>query len=73
MALKTTLQQLESVQAAIDAIEGGAQSVTYEGKKIDRGQLETLYSREERLLSRYKSEQGTGGTPAFNVGQKVRY
>ena len=67
MALKTTLAQLEEVQAAITAITTGAQEVTIDGKRITYGNLDALYKREEILLARYKGEQGTGG-PVFNRG-----
>ena len=60
MALKTTLEQLEAVQTAIAAVEGG-QSVTWGGKTITRADLRVLYAREDRLLERYGREQGTGG------------
>jgi hypothetical protein len=60
MALKTTLEQLEAVQDAIAKVEAG-QAVTWGGKTITRAQLSVLYAREERLLDRYKREQGTGG------------
>jgi hypothetical protein len=72
MALKTTLEQLEEVQTAITAVMSG-QDVTIGDKRLSRADLNALSVREEKLLARYKSEQGTGGTPAFNIGQKVRY
>ena len=64
MAIKTTLEQLEEVQAAIREAEvseelGDGQS------RVRRANLEVLHKREERLLDRYHKEQGTGG-PAFN-------
>ena len=67
MALKTTLAELEEIQAAITAITTGAQEVTIDGKRITFGNLDALYKREEILLARYKAEQGTGG-PAINIG-----
>jgi hypothetical protein len=48
---QTYAQQLDSVQAAITAIEGGAQSYSVNGLSYTRGNLETLYKREERLLT----------------------
>jgi len=49
---QTLAQQLESVQAAITAIEGGAQQYSIEGFTYTRGTLKTLYDREERLLKK---------------------
>jgi hypothetical protein len=60
MALKTTLEQLEAVQDAIAKVEAG-QAVTWGGKTITRADLRVLYAREDRLLERYRREQGTGG------------
>jgi len=68
MAVKTTLQRLEEVQAAITEVmtsqelrAGGASGT------IVRAELETLRQMEKELLARYESEQGTAG-PARNVG-----
>ena len=71
MALKTTLEQLESVQTAIAASEN-ALEVGKGDKRLVRQRLETLYSREERLRARYDVEQGSGGI-AFNVGVPRRF
>ena len=49
MAIKTYTEQLEEVQTAISAIEGGAQSYMIAGRSLSRGDLATLYSREDRL------------------------
>lgn len=46
----TLAEQLESVQAAIAAIESGAQSTTIDGQTVNRADLKTLYIREENLL-----------------------
>ena len=59
MALKTTLQQLEDVQAAISAAERG-QSYTVDGLTVTRGNLAALYARETMLLDRYRRETGGG-------------
>lgn len=48
----TLAQQLESVQAAIAAIESGAQSASSEGESLSRADLKTLYDREDRLLNK---------------------
>ena len=50
MAIKTYTEQLESVQAAIAAIEGGAQSYSIAGRSMTKADLAALYMREERLL-----------------------
>ena len=50
MAVKTYLEQLESCQSAIAAIEAGAQSLTISGKQYTKADLATLYKREERLM-----------------------
>jgi hypothetical protein len=52
LIIATLAQQLESVQAAIAAIEGGAQSASSEGESLTRASLDTLYKREERLLNK---------------------
>ncbi len=61
MALLTTLEKLESVQAAIAAIEGGAQSYSMGGRSLNRGDLKTLYERERELLDQYNKETGKSG------------
>jgi hypothetical protein len=61
----TLAQQLESVQAAIAAIEAGAQSYQIEGFAYTRATLKTLYEREERLLDKIAREStGTNRTLA---------
>lgn len=51
--MATTLaEKLASVQAAIAAIEGGAQSITSNGQTLTRADLGTLYAREEKLLKK---------------------
>ena len=64
--MATTLaQQLESVQAAIAAIEAGAQSYTIEGFTYMRGSLKTLYDREQHLQNKIARESaGTSRTVA---------
>ena len=70
MALKTTLEQLEEVQAAITAVMSG-QDVSIDGKRLSRANLGELSKREEILLARYRSEQGIGG-PVLSRGLKAR-
>lgn len=57
---QTLAAQLESVQAAITAIEGGLQSYSIEGVSFTRANLKTLYDREQRLLNLIARE--TAGT-----------
>ena len=66
MALKTTLEQLEEVQAAITEVMT-SQELSGEAGRVVRAGLDSLQRREESLLIRYKAEQGTGG-PAINIG-----
>jgi len=48
----TIAQQLESVQAAIAAIESGAQSAQCQGQTVTRADLITLYCREYNLQNK---------------------
>ena len=57
--MATLAAQLASVQAAIAAIEEGAQSATVDGQTVTRPDLQTLYAREERLLN--KIDRGDRG------------
>lgn len=70
MAVKTYTEQLESVQAAIAAIEEGAQSYTIQtpggSRTVTRADLKTLYDREERLMPKAQRE-------AAGRGVRVRY
>lgn len=70
MAVKTFNEQLESVQAAIEAIEGGSQSYTIQtpggSRTVSRADLKTLYEREERLMPKAQRESAGRGV-------RVRY
>lgn len=66
MAVKTTLEQLEEVQAAITAVMSG-QAYSIAGRSMTKADLRALSEREEILLKRYKNEEGTGGT-TINIG-----
>ena len=55
MALKTTTEQLEEVQAAITAVMGG-QSYSIDGVTFLRPMLSQLQTREEYLRKRYNQE-----------------
>jgi hypothetical protein len=68
MAIKTYVEQLESVQAAIAAIESGAQSFQLpDGQAVTKGDLATLYAREQRLMPLATREA------AGRTGPRVRY
>ena len=49
MAIETYTVQLERVQAAIAAIEGGAQSYSIADRALSRANLADLYKREKYL------------------------
>ena len=55
----TLAEQLASVQAAIAAIESGAQSTAVDGQTVTRADLITLYCREYNLLN--KIDRGDRG------------
>jgi len=72
MAVKTYAQQLEEVQAAIAAVEGGAQGYTITtavgSRDVKRPDLQWLYPREKWLRSMVARESRGGvrvryGTP----------
>lgn len=57
MEVERIKTQLESVRAAIAAIEGGAQEYQISSRRLVRADLRTLYAREsalEHLLARYE-------------------
>lgn len=67
MAIKTTLEQLEEVQAAITkALD--ALSLGVGDKLLTRQKIDALTVREEILLKRYRAESGTGG---FSVNSGI--
>ena len=64
MAVKTYSEQLEDVQTAIAAIEGGSQEYTIGGavsRSVKRGDLDTLYAREKWLRKMSAREDRGGG------------
>jgi len=67
MAIKTTLEQLEAVQAAI-AFCGAGQEGSVNGKRCRMADLDVLYRREEQLLARYHREQAGSAGPASTCG-----
>lgn len=58
----TYAAQLDSVQAAIEAIQGGAQSYTIStlsgSRTVTRPDLNALYAREERLIAKVARNGG---------------
>lgn len=52
--------QLDRVQAAIAAIEGGAQSFSVLGRLYQRADLEVLYKRERDLKAQLENEARGG-------------
>ena len=57
MAIQTLTEQIEQVQAAIKAIESGAQEYRIGSRQFRRGDLPALYAREEKLLQRYNDHK----------------
>ncbi len=51
-------RQLESVRAAIEAIEGGAQEYTIGNRHLKRADLQTLYNRESTLETQITRLEG---------------
>ncbi len=66
MATTSYQTQLESVQAAIAAIEGGAQSYSIQGRTLARGDLGTLYER-EKYLRKMADRDSRGGIRVQNA------
>lgn len=62
---KTYAEQLDEVQAAIEAIEVRGQSYSIGGRSLTRADLKTLYAREERLRALVDR--------AARGGMRVRY
>lgn len=70
MAIKTTLEQIEEVQAAITKVMAG-QDITLGGKRLTYANLTALEAREQTLLARYRAETRTGGL-SINIGTHRR-
>lgn len=66
MAIKTTRQQLEEVQAAIERVLQ-SQEQAFDMDRVKRPDLAVLYKREDELMKRLASEEG-GGPAAINTG-----
>lgn len=58
MAVKSTLTQIEEVQAAITKVMN-SQSYTIGDASVQRAKLSALTAREDMLLAKYAKEQGT--------------
>lgn len=54
-------EKLDRVQAAIEAIETGGQSVSYEGRNVSKADLKALYEREAYLEQRLARKNRGGG------------
>jgi hypothetical protein len=57
---RTLAERIASVQAAIEAIESGAQSIGNDGETTQRPDLATLYKQEARLLA-LQTREDRGG------------
>lgn len=67
MAVKTYSEQLEEVQAAIAAIEGGAQSYSIGDRSLSRGNLKALYEREAYLRAMVARSESGGLKPKYGL------
>lgn len=61
MAIKTYMEQLESVQKAIEEVELYGQSHSIKDRTFTQADLNALYRREERLRPLAQREQNGGG------------
>lgn len=71
MPVETTLVQIERLQTAIAVIENGNQSYSVDNMRFTKGNLATYYARLDKLLARYRREQGNSGVltrPNFSQG-----
>lgn len=66
MAIKSTIQQIEDIQAAIEQALA-SQEMGGGGDRIRRPDIDALFRQEARLLARYETETGKR-RPAFNTG-----
>jgi hypothetical protein len=72
MAVKTTLEQLEEVQAAITKVMT-SQELSGPDSHIVRPKLADLLEAQKVLKAQYEAEQGTGRTPRVNVSVPKRF
>jgi hypothetical protein len=61
MTIRTTTQQLEAVQTAIQKAES-TQSYTIGDASVTRAKLKDLYAREEQLIARLAKENNSSPT-----------
>ena len=61
MVIKSTLEQLEEVQAAISRVMSGQEVAGPNGRRLRLADLPALEAREEKLLARYHREQAGNG------------
>ena len=59
--MATLAARLASVEAAIEAIEGGAQEITHNGRTYKRADLATLYSQRDHVELRIERESNISG------------
>jgi len=69
--MATLAERLASVQAAIAAIEGGAQSISISGRTYTYANLDTLYKQEEYLENKIDraSQQASGSCANRTVAE----
>jgi len=67
MAIKTTLEQIEEVQSAISNVMDGQEVSVAGGKRLTLADLSALEKREERLLARYRQENGQGLSRNYGI------
>ncbi len=72
MALKTTTEQLQEVQACITALLAGGQDVQLDGQRLKVADLAALSQREEILRDRLTREQRAASGMRISVGVQRR-
>jgi len=70
MAIKTTTEQLEEVQAAITAVMSG-QAYKIGDVQFTRASLSALQTRESYLLKKYRAEQSGGKVTRANFSNGI--
>ncbi len=61
---RSTQQQIDDCDAAIQSIETGAQAYSARGRSAQKAQLATLYKRLDELQERLLLESNNGGSMA---------
>lgn len=67
MAIKTYVEQLEEIQAAISSIVGGAQAHSINGRSMTKADLGVLYQMQKEVYPLAMAEQEN------RTGARVRY